>query len=164
MGSAGEHVLLSASGFAGMVAELYDPTGTNIATLSPSGTANLTLAKTGGYTLLVHAGNYVGIGTYGLSLTVFGGCTPLSLGSSVVLTQQVTCLPLEIVSSLPAVSVSFTVQAPTNTLNSATINANPPFTNATIVAGPNSQWFVNMQTSPSGGVTGDQIIGRSEEH
>jgi hypothetical protein len=55
--------------------------------------------------------------------------------------------------------VSFTVQAPTNTLNNATISVNPPFTNANIVAGPNSQWFVNMQTSPNGGVTGDQIIG-----
>ena len=157
--SAGEHVLLSASGFAGMVADFYDPAGMIITNLSPSGTANLTLAATGVYTLLVHAGNYVGTGTYGLSLTVFGGCAPLSLGSSVVRTQQVVCLPLEIVSSIPAVWVSFTIQAPTNILNNAYISVNPPFTNASIVAGPNSQWFVNMQTSPSGGVTGDQIIG-----
>jgi hypothetical protein len=77
----------------------------------------------------------------------------------VVRTQQVVCLPLEIVSSIPAVWVSFTIQAPTNILNNAYISVNPPFTNASIVAGPNSQWFVNMQTSPSGGVTGDQIIG-----
>jgi hypothetical protein len=157
--NAGEHIILSASGFAGMLVDLYDPRGTNIASIGPSGTANLTLALTGIYTLLVHDGNYAGTGTYGLSLTVFGGCTRLSLGSGVVRTQQVVCLPLEMVATSPAVWVSFAVKSPDGILTSPTVNATPPFTNATVTPGSNSQWLVSMRTSPTSGVSGDQIIG-----
>src|SRR5207249_1858595 len=136
-GSSGEHIILSASGFAGMVVDIYDPRGTNIASIGPSGTANLTFAITGTYALLVHSGNYVGTGTYGISLTVFGGFTRLYLSSGVVRTQQVVCLPLEIVAPSPAVWVSFAVKAPAGILTSPTVNVTPPFTNASITPGSN---------------------------
>ena len=101
-GNAGEHLILSASGFGSMVADVYDPTGGNIASIGPSGTANLALATTGDYTVLVHASNYSDAGGYGLTLTVFGGCTQLYLGMVVGRTQQVACVPLRLVASTAA--------------------------------------------------------------
>jgi hypothetical protein len=142
-----------------MSVDLYDPSGTNIANISPSGTANLTLATTGTYTVLLHAGDYSSTGMYDLSLTVIGGCTRLYLGSGVIRTQEVVCLPLELVAPSPAVWVSFAVRAPGSILTSPTVNATPPFSNATITPGTNSQWLVSMQTSATSGVVGDQIIG-----
>ena len=117
----------------------------------------MTFAITGTYTVLVHAGNYGGTGTYGLSLTVFGGCSRFYLSPGVVRTQQVVCLPLTMVAPSPAVWVSFSVKAPGGILTSPTVNVTSPFTNATITPGSNSQWLVTMQSSPSTGATG--VIG-----
>ena len=75
--NAGEHILLSNSGFSGMVVDIYDPTGTNVASMGASTSVNITLVATGIYTVVVHSGNYIGTGSYGLSLTVFGGCASL---------------------------------------------------------------------------------------
>ena len=144
-------------------ADIYGPSGqwvTNVTAYCGEAAIRFTLPSSGTYTILVHASAYrVGSVTYTLSLQVLGGCTQLILGQSVLRTEQVGCLPLQIVASSPAVWLSFTVQAPVGGLINPTINAISQFTNATIIPGTNSQWFVTMQTSPSNGVVGNQIIG-----
>jgi hypothetical protein len=118
---------------------------------------NQTLTMTGVYTILAHANNYANTGSYGLSLTVFGGCTSLTLDFAVGRTQQDLCLPLEIVGSSPVALVSFSVEAPAGVLTSPTVALAPPFTNATVTQVSGSQWTVTMQAT--NGVFGDQIIG-----
>ena len=75
--NAGEHILLSNSGFSGMVVDIYDPAGSNVVSMGASTSTNYILAITGIYTVVVHSGNYSGTGSYGLSLTVLGGCVSL---------------------------------------------------------------------------------------
>ena len=75
--NAGEHILLSNSGFSGMVVDIYDPTGSNVVSMGASTSTNYILAIMGIYTVVVHSGSYSGTGSYGLSLTVFGGCASL---------------------------------------------------------------------------------------
>ncbi len=72
--SAGEHVILTSAGFAGMVVDIYNSSGSNIISMGSSSSTNYTFATADLYTLLVHDDNYSGTGSYGLSLTVFGGC------------------------------------------------------------------------------------------
>ncbi|GDY21177.1 hypothetical protein LBMAG56_25230 [Verrucomicrobiota bacterium] len=74
--TAGEHVILSSAGFAGMVVDIYNSSGSNIISMGGSSSTNYTFATTDLYTLLVHDNNYnySGTGSYGLTLTVFGGC------------------------------------------------------------------------------------------
>ena len=79
--NAGEHVLFSDGGFSGMVVDIYDPTGSNVVSIGPSASTNYTFADTGIYTVVVHDGNYTGTGSYGLTLTVFGGCSSLPTDS-----------------------------------------------------------------------------------
>jgi hypothetical protein len=93
--NAGEHILLSNSGFSGMVVDIYDPTGSNVASMGASTSVNITLAATGIYTVVVHAGNYTGTGSYSLDLTVFGGCASLP-------TVSVTPTNLAAISGSPA--------------------------------------------------------------
>jgi type II secretory pathway component PulC len=75
--NATEHVIFSDSGFSGMVVDMYDPTGSNVVSIGPSASTNYTFADTGIYTVVVHAGNYIGTGAYSLTETVFGGCATL---------------------------------------------------------------------------------------
>jgi hypothetical protein len=75
--NAGEHILLSNSGFSGMVVDTYDPTGSNVVSMGASTSVNYTFAVTGIYTVVVHSGSYIGTGSYSLDLTVFGGCASL---------------------------------------------------------------------------------------
>ena len=75
--NAGEHVILSDSGFSGMVVDIYNPTGSNVVNMGVSTPINYTFADTGIYTVVVHSGNYIGTGSYGLTLTAFGGCAAL---------------------------------------------------------------------------------------
>lgn len=154
----GEHIILSASGFGTMLVDLYDPLGTLVSSIGSGGTMNLTLASTGVYLVVVHASNYSSTGAYSLSLTVFGGCDRVSLGSTIVLTQHVACLPVQLSSSSPVTWVSFFVQAPTNLLDNPTLLAIPQFTNALIIPVTNSEWFVTMQTDPGAGVMGPTNI------
>ena len=146
-----------------MVADIYNPSGqlvSSLASLCNGGNAlNLTLTNTGTFTILVHEYIYRATGNYTLGLTVSNGCVGLCLGSANVRTQQVVCLPLEIISASPAVWLSFTVHAPPGILSNATLNVTGQFTNATITSGSNCEWFVTMQTSPTDGVVGDQVIG-----
>jgi hypothetical protein len=158
--SAGEHVILSDSGSAGLVVNIYDPTGSNVVNMGISTSTNYVLADTGIYTVLVHSGSYNSIGSYNLTLTVFGGCAQEFVDLAVVTTNQGGCLPLELVDSSPVAWVSFTVQAPPGIFSGATIDAGSQFTNATITPGTNSQWFVTMHANSTNAVTGDQIIGQ----
>jgi hypothetical protein len=109
--------------------------------------------------MLVHSHDYAETGPFSLTLTVLNGCDSLSLGSAVVRTQEVAHLALNLVSGSQAYWISFTVTAPTNLLNNASLTAIPQFTNATVIPGPGSQWFVTMQTDPANGVGGVANIG-----
>ena len=75
--TAGEHVLLSDSGFSGMVLDVYDASGSNIFSMGQSTSENYTFGATGIYTVMAHSRNYIGTGLYNISLTVFGGCVDL---------------------------------------------------------------------------------------
>ena len=79
--NAGEHVIFSDGGFSGMVVDMYDPTGSNVFSIGASTSTNYIFADTGIYTVVVHAGNYIGTGSYGLTETVFGGCSALPTNS-----------------------------------------------------------------------------------
>jgi hypothetical protein len=158
-GSAGQALNLAFwwSDCTGGGVNIYDPSGqwvTNVSVECGGSAANFTLASTGTYTILVHSWSYNSTGNYTLSLTSFGGCAQLTVDESVIRTQQVGCLNLELRTSSPAAWLSFAVQAPG--VNPA-VYPLAPFTNAAIVPGTNSEWLVTM--SASSGVTGDQIIG-----
>ncbi len=154
--NAGEHVILSDSGSSGIVVDMYDPTGSHVVSMGVSTSTNYVFADTGIYTVVVHSGTYVGTGSYGLTLTVFGGCAQESVVLAVVTTNQGGCLPLVLDVGSPVVWVSFTVETPSNIFSAASIECYNPFTNATItnVPGTNSQWFVTMQASSTNEVTG----------
>jgi len=155
--TSGEHVILSESGFSAMILDLYDPSGNRVFSMGNSMSTNYTFANSGNYTVVVHASDYSSTGTYSISLVSFGGCAQLTVDQTVIGTNQDGCLPIEIVASSPAAWVSFTVQTPGGYLTNPSVSPAAPFTNATIVPGTNSEWFVTM--SASNGVMGDQIIG-----
>lgn len=74
---------------------MYDPTGSNVFSIGASTSTNYIFADTGIYTAVVHAGNYIGTGSYSLDLTVFGGCASLP-------TVSVTPTNLVAISGSPA--------------------------------------------------------------
>jgi hypothetical protein len=74
-GCAGDVFLLTTSGFSGSRYDLYDPAGTRIASVGSGSAANLTLATSGLYTLLVHDDDYAQGGAYNVTLTcLISGC------------------------------------------------------------------------------------------
>jgi hypothetical protein len=80
--SVGEHVILTDSETGGMVVDIYDPSGSNVVSLKSSTSSNYVFQKTGIYTLLVHAGNYDGTGSYSLTENIFlGSCVSLPVAS-----------------------------------------------------------------------------------
>jgi hypothetical protein len=114
-GGAGQNILLSFVGygdctFYGNNAQMdfYDPIGKRIATLNHCGvrSTNLTLLATGAYTILVHDARYgAATSSYGITLTVFGGCSadtttvlassanPAPFGQPVTFTAAVSAKP-----------------------------------------------------------------------
>jgi hypothetical protein len=72
--NAGEHILLTDSGFSGMAVNVYDPTGSNVVSMGAPASTNYTFAATGIYTVLVYSSSFSKYGSYGLTETVFGGC------------------------------------------------------------------------------------------
>jgi hypothetical protein len=162
-GYAGEVIHIRSVPVSGAVqpdVDVFTPAGTWVGSFGYNDyTTQLVLTNTGTFTVIVRDRGNANIGTYTLTLQVMGGCIRLDVGATVVRTQQVACLPLQLVSGSPAVWTSFTIQAPTNFLGNATLTASAQFTNVTFVPGTNAQWLVTLQTAPTNGVLGDQIIG-----
>jgi hypothetical protein len=74
-GCSGELVQFSTSGFSGSQFDLYDPTGSNLFSIGAGTATNITFSTSGSYTLLVHASNYGGTGSYGVTLTCLIVCS-----------------------------------------------------------------------------------------
>jgi putative NADPH-quinone reductase len=87
--NAGEHVIFSDGGFSGMVVDIYNPTGNHVVNMGASTSTNYIFANTGIYTVVVHDGGYTATGSFGLTLTVFGGCSSLPTDSILPTNQAV---------------------------------------------------------------------------
>lgn len=140
--------------------DIFDAAGNYAGSFGCNDTGStLLVPTTGTYTVLARNRGNDTIGNYSLVLEFLGGCVQLRVDSAIVRTQQVASLPLELFAASPVVAVSFTVQVPAGFLSNLTFNGATPFTNATITPGPNSQWFIALQTSPTNAIAGHRSIG-----
>jgi hypothetical protein len=74
-GCSGDVVIFTTSGFGGSQFDLYDPTGNKLFSIGPGTATNITFSSSGSYTLLVHAGDYTGTGSYSATFTCLIVCT-----------------------------------------------------------------------------------------
>jgi hypothetical protein len=159
----GEVIRLTSVGLSGGLCadvDVFTQTGTKDGGFGCSDfTSTLTLPANGTYTVLARSRDNATTGKYQLSLDFLTGCARLYLGSTIVRTQQLACLQLEIFAGAPAVSVTFTVSSPTGYLTNAILNTGGRFTNATVTPGPDSHWAVTLQTSATDALAGDEIVG-----
>lgn len=121
--------------------------------------STLTLTNTGNFRVIVRGRDNDDTGSYSLTLDVIGGCFRFSLGSAIVRTQQLACLPLQFSVGSPARSVAFTVQAPAGHFVNPVLQTGSRFTDATVTVGADAQWLIRLQTSSSNPLVGEEFVG-----
>jgi len=163
-GTAGEVVRLTPSPSSGLAfnvwAELFSPTGTSLGIFGTFGSVTTTnLPANGTYTVLVHDDDNLQMGPYQLTFAAETGCANLTLQSTVVRTQEVACLPLQVFFGSPVTFLSFRVSVPPGLLSAPSLTLGTQFTNQTTTPTGPSEWLITMESSSTNGVIGNQTIG-----
>ncbi|MGD1019655.1 MAG: hypothetical protein ABSA12_10100 [Verrucomicrobiia bacterium] len=156
-GCSGESVLISAGGFSGSQFDFYDPTGNLLFSIGSGTATNITFSSSGNYTLLVHASNYGGTGSYSVSLTcIIGECyATISTTSSPLVGGWTsgggtfTCCSAVTVCATPESCYNFTNW----TLNGTVVSTSPCYTFTS-----SSSETLTANFAPTAGVT-NQICG-----
>ena len=162
-GVAGEEIRListQVSGGMGPDLDVFNPSGVRVTSFGYKDfVSTYKLTSAGTFIVLVRDRGNDNAGTFKVRLDVIGGCSRFVLGSSIVRTQDVACLPLHFSVDTPAKAVGFTVQGPAGHFLAPVLQTGTRFAEATVTAEGDALWRLRLRTPGPAPPVGDEMVG-----